>query len=364
LLGSGVAFGDLDNDSDLDAFVANQESPDGKGHRVYLNDGTGQFSDTGQQLIDPSNLSQNPAIGDINGDGKLEVITGATIWLNDGQGHFTASDEKLELTDVGDAYGLSVKLADLNGDGQLDVFGVVQSEKDSRIRVYLNDGKGHFRDTGQKSGGGMIASVELGDVNGDGFVDAVTAGWRANTVLPDGSDYCPNRVWLNDGKGNFTDSGQILDEGGRHVHGVAIGDVNHDEKMDIVLGITSPPYLNIYLNDGKGQFSRGQNFGNVWVNGLALGDLNGDGNLDVFVISGDFSSGTPLPLPSEVWLNDGQGHFSDSQLRLGNSLGTDVKLGDFNGDGKLDAFVVNEAWDASCNCQRGAPAEVWLNTTP
>jgi dipeptidyl aminopeptidase/acylaminoacyl peptidase len=352
LAGRGVALADFNGDGCLDAFVVNQNTPDGQGHRVYFGDCRGRFIDSGQVLANASGFGGKPAIGDVNGDGRLDVITGRTVWLNDGKGHFAAHPELIPGSEELDL----VRLADLDGDGNLDLVAVTGWRN---VRVYLGDGKGHFRDTGQRFGSGIIGSIALGDVDGDGTIDLVTGGWRNS-----GGDPCPNRVWLNDGKGNFRDSGQVFDEGDTHVHGMALGDVDGDGHPDIVLAMTTPGRAGkIYLNDGKGHFhDSGQIIGHQWAHSVALGDLNGDGHLDIFLACGEPHPGTP----NEVWLNDGKGRFRDSGLRLGNAFSWDVALGDLNGDGRLDAFVANlRVADDSKNPPvfGGVAAEVWLNTT-
>jgi hypothetical protein len=341
--GRNVVLGDFNGDSTLDAFVVNAND-----YRVYFGDGHGKFTDSGQRLTSTSGWTP-PVTGDINGDGRLEVITGKTIWLNNGQGSFTAQTGAIEMTETGD---LRVKLADLNSDGRLDIFAIRDF---AAMRVYLNDGTGRFIDSGQRLGdstigGGQLAQIALGDINGDGFIDAVTAGWKWN-----GSTQCPNHVWFNDGQGNFHDSGQLLDEGASHVHGLSLGDLNSDGRLDLVMGIQDATRSGrIYLNDGKGIFVRGSNLGGAGGENVALADFDNDGDLDVFV-----THSTP---PNRVWLNNGAGTFLDSGLRLGptTSWNWDVAVGDLNADGKIDAFVVASQLN---NVSQGAPVQVWLNTT-
>ena len=96
----------------------------------------------------------------------------------------------------------------------------------------------------------------------------------------------------------------------------------------------------------------GQSLGSALItsNGAALGDLDGDGDLDAFVVN-EFTD------PDEVWINQGgaqagtPGSFADSGQSLGSSWSLDVELGDLDGDGDLDAFVVDSF----------APNKVWIN---
>jgi len=91
--------------------------------------------------------------------------------------------------------------------------------------------------------------------------------------------------------------------------------------------------------------------------GVDLGDLDGDGDLDAFVAntgSSDEGSG------NTIWLNDGQGKFYDSGLRLGHSYSLDIALGDLDSDGDLDAFVANSFFSHSSVDKSN---RVWLNTT-
>ena len=187
----------------------------------------------------------------------------------------------------------------------------------------------------------------------------VTIGWRNNSA-----DACPNQVWVGDGQGGFRATDQLLDEGNRHVHGVAAGDVNGDGAPDIVLATTVAGHAaKIWLNDGRGHFrDSGQKLGDRWAHAVLLGDLNGDGAPDLFLVCGDPQGGTP----NQVFLNDGKGRFTDSGLRLGRAFSFDGALGDFDRDGRLDVFVADlRVVDDSKTPPifGGAPGEVWMNRT-
>ena len=209
----------------------------------------------------------------------------------------------------------TVALGDVNGDGDLDAFVALY---DQPTKVWLNDGNGNFSDSGQSLGGTNSEGLALGDLDGDGDLDAFSV----------------NRVWLNDGYGGFSDSGQNVSSG----RDVALGDLDGDGDLDA---------FNIYkvwLNDGNGNLTdSGQSLGDSRGLGVALGDVDGDGDLDAFVAN--------YNRPNRVWLNDGNGNFSDSGQNLANQASQEVALGDVDGDGDLDAFVVNN----------GQPNKVWLN---
>ncbi len=341
VIGRGVETADFNGDGFTDALVSTQT-----GNRIYFGDGQGLFTDGGARLSDES----VSVVGDVDGDGRVDVLCGETVWLNDGQGGFSDHADRISRSETG---GLgTARLADLNGDGFPDLFAIIGY---SAMRVYFNDGGGRFTDSGQRLGDGTIgtgqvALIALGDVNGDGFTDAVTAGWRWENSVP-----CPNRVWINDGSGVFTDSGQLLDEGASHAHGLAMGDLNGDGYPDLVMGIQDAGRSGrVYLNDGSGRFARKSNLGGYSGEGAHLADFDGDGDLDVFM---------PQSSPANrVWVNDGTGRFTDSGLRLGTYSTWDAAVGDFNLDGKTDIFVPNCVWQNYVFSP--APVHVWLNTTP
>jgi hypothetical protein len=169
---SGVAVGDLDGDGDQDLFFAADKEP----CRLYLGDGHGVFQRAAPDAIpyDPAPGAGIPALGDLDGDGSLDVyLPGAArdrTLFNDGTGRFVdLSDLRLGPAAAG---GKSAVLSDLDLDGHLDVAVVARP---GRLRLFHNDGTGRLFDyTGQLAGNGgqlLDADVVIGDLDGDGDDD-------------------------------------------------------------------------------------------------------------------------------------------------------------------------------------------------
>ncbi|MCP4415219.1 MAG: hypothetical protein GY805_01260 [Chloroflexi bacterium] len=226
----GIVLGDLDDDGDLDAFVGNITS---QANKVWLNDGAGIFSDSGQSL--GAFYSYGVALGDIDGDGDLDAFTANNagqankVWLNDGIGNFGDSGQNL-----GNSNSTGVMFGDVDGDGDLDAFVVNQNQSN---KVWLNDGTGIFSDSDQNLGSANSFSVALGDMDEDGDLDAFVVNSTAGPQA--------NKVYLNDGVGIFSDSGQNL--GDSFSQGVALGDVDGDGDLDAFVGTSFDEANEIWL---------------------------------------------------------------------------------------------------------------------
>ena len=227
-----VAIADLNGDAKPDLVTANSLA---SSVSVLLNRGGRNF-----QVKRDYRVGRGPtsvAIGDLNGDGKQDLVSAnyeantVSVLANRGNGSFEAK------RDFATGYGPgSVALRDLNGDGKVDlVTANAGEEDDGTVSVLLNSGEGSFGAKRDYATGGGPWSLGLGDLNGDGKPDLVTAG---------GGDSVS--VVLNIGDGSFAAK---RDYGtGEGPSSVAIGDVNGDGKPDIATSNNDDYTVSVFAN--------------------------------------------------------------------------------------------------------------------
>jgi hypothetical protein len=314
-----VELADVDGDGDLDVIEANNGGPGSPDpNRVYINyiNEDAGFQKSGGL---GSGNSRCVATGDIDGDGDIDFVVvndgkfasedqPNVIWLNDGAGEFTASTNSLSSS------CFYVSLGDLDCDGDLDV--VLSGETGEDTEVWFNNGLGVFSLSPQSLS--YSCRSALGDVDDDGDLDIV--------LSMDGG--C--RLYLNNGTGSFTDSGQVIDT--MKAEAVQLADVNGDQSLDLIMSHNGNP-IKIWLNEGSGTFSdSGESLGNQATWYLAVADLDGDGDLDIYASNSWNAS-------DRIYLNDGTGHFTVSSQTFGDSNTAGVAVGDVNGDGWIDVVV-------------------------
>jgi len=224
----------------------------------------------------------------------------------------------------------------------------------------------------------MAGGVGLFDYNNDGHLDIFFANGADIHSLIKTSPKYSNRLFENDGKGNFRDVTEKAGlTGAGFSNGVAVGDYDNDGHLDLFVGGVHANHL--YHNNGDGTFTdvtekaglvtRDSEFGPLWSVGGAWLDVNNDGLLDLFVLNylaWDVRTEPPCYIqpgvrdychpkfykttPNQLFLNNGDGTFRDVSaewgLRAHPGKGMGVGVADYDLDGWVDLFVTN---DTMCN---------------
>jgi FG-GAP-like repeat len=212
--------------------------------------------------------------------------------------------------------------------------------------TWINQGGAHDGQPGAFRSSRPLESLDaqgvaLGDLDGDGDLDAFFANNSVMTLEADTDTPQPNTVWWNDGRGNFTDSGRRL--GLSHSTDVALGDLDGDGDLDA--WVTNHDANQVWLNSGGRQEGQpgafvdsGQRLGNGIYRRVFLARLDDDADLDAAVVVQDahaYNRGLRL----EIWLNDGDGNFTNSGQRISHPKAQTFDLGDLNGDGHVDILA-------------------------
>ena len=339
-----VAVGDLDGDGDLDV-VSGSISGEDFEVIAWQNDGT-PFSGTWTQHdVGATEAVQSVALGDLDGDGDLDVVSGdstgvITVWQNDGT-PFTGTWASNQVGDH--AWEARIALGDLDNDGDLDIVSGTSTVEDFEIAVWQNDGtpfSGAWAHNDVGVSTATVYSVALGDLDDDGDLDVVSAG-------DSGEDY-EIIAWRNDGT-PFSGLWAQNDVGASaaRVWSVALGDLDNDGDLDLVSGSNweETREVIVWQNDGtpfSGLWTRNEaGLAGDTVYSVAVGDLDNDGDLDV-VSGNDAATGTEVT----GWQNDGtpfSGLWTESEVGHSDSNVLSVALGDLDGDGDLDVVTGSDS---------------------
>lgn len=374
--GSGGAVFDYDNDGFVDIYFVNWEPKEGvtasrpgsprQPNRLYRNRGDGTFEDnTARAGLEGTGYGSAAAAGDFDNDGHTDLflanIGPNVLYRNRGDGTFEDVTARAGVGDGG--AGISAAFLDFDKDGALDLFvanyltyipereseqnpgaypGPLAYKGEANI-LYRNRGDGTFEDVTRAAGlyapGHRAMSVTAFDSNRDGWVDLYVS-----------NDDTPNALWLNDGKGHFTDVALVagvafnsIGEAPGSMNGT-VGDSNGDGLTDIF--VTRLGYGSLYLRSPKGYYDD-----RMWASKLGLHtqkyvgwggafiDFDNDSLLDLAIANGDaFRVEGTLPL---LLRNDGGAKFSNAAEAGGAVFGTPINARgnavlDFDNDGRLD----------------------------
>lgn len=195
---------------------------------------------------------------------------------------------------------------------------------------YANDLPDFERSLLLESTADTTANISFGDFNGDGHLDIVLIKGRHWPIF--------DRVLLGDGTGGVRkayDLGKIAD---RSYTGV-VADFNGDGFPDIAVSNDAPDRKLIYLNDGKGNFTIGSEFGcPEWqTRNVSVADINGDGAPDLILAN----RGVPGKTSNYICLNSGKGQFNATCMAFASYPATTIYPTDINKDGYVDLVVPN-----------------------
>ncbi|MEM8525524.1 MAG: CRTAC1 family protein, partial [Bacteroidota bacterium] len=331
----GIAIGDFNNDGLEDIYVSSLEGE----NQLYKNQGNGIFvemaASTGLAIPYRTKTS---VWGDFNNDGWLDLYVGNQyapdqLFLNKGDENFEEIAENANIYNFG--LPQSVNLADVNGDGYLDIY---VSNFEAENILYLNNQNNTFTDYTLASG-----ALDNGKSMGSIFFDYDRDGDADLYLVHD--DFEPNFLYQNDGKGHFTEvAEQVGVNTTSYGMGVDVGDVNNDGWLDIY--ITNLFQNILLLNNGDGTFKDVSKGAQIEDSGMGWGtsflDFDNDGQLDIYVANDSkFSPG----ISNTLYHNLGDNTFQEVAVNeevsnWGKSYGT--ACFDYNLDGRTDILVSNK----------------------
>ena len=282
---SSAAWGDYDNDGDLDIVVAGKNASNQLVTRIFNNDTAGEtvsFTPFDQELSGVQ--AGSVEWGDYDNDGDLDILlTGnnrvnrsvSFIYRNDldadtGERIFSDIDAAIDAVFLGNA-----TWGDYDNDGDLDILMTGNSLPSGQFtRVYENNA-GAFTRLNVSLADLMLSRSSWGDYDNDGDLDILLSGKDANGVK--------RSLIYNNNNGAFTDIGALIQ--GAEAGAAEWGDCDNDGDLDVLitgLSTDGTPFTAVYEN-ADGTFASGEDFNGVRDGTAAWGDYDNDGDLDVLV---------------------------------------------------------------------------------
>lgn len=323
-----AAAGDADGDGDLDLALAMEFQT----KILLLNDGAGTFTDASERLPRAVHDSEDVAFADFDGDGALDLVFVSEddrtdeLYLNDGSGRYTDASARLTTDDVTNG----LVLMDLNGDGREDVLTAnIGSE-----RALISDGQGGFKDETDarwpQQGESRTQALATGDVDGDGDLDVIAANEGQN------------QLYLNEG-GRLVDvTATHLPVDADETRDIRAVDVDGDADIDLIIANVAflsqeSPQDYVLLNDGTGKFTRAQpgTFPEDARSNFTLQtlDIDRDGDIDAIAPSTVFAEAVTENI---LLVRDAAG--KRQALRA-----SDMYIDDFDANGMMDVRITSDA---------------------
>ncbi|WP_299440106.1 VCBS repeat-containing protein [uncultured Aquimarina sp.] len=327
LLNSSAAWGDYDNDGDLDVLLIGQDSPVTLNaySKIYTNN-NGIFTELTSANLQGLNYSKG-AWGDYDNDGDLDVLitgsiggfSGVTKIYTNTNGVFTEDTG----TNLPNFVGGSVVWGDYDNDGDLDVL----ITRASKSEIYTND-NGVFSELATANLIGVSDSFATwGDYDNDGDLDILLTGYTGSADI--------SKIYTNT-NGVFTELTSANLTGVSYSH-AAWGDYDDDGDLDILLtGYTGSTTVSKIYNNNAGTFTElvTANLPRLQYSSVAWGDYDNDGDLDVLLFG--LNSGASI---TKIYTNT-SGVFSELvSASLTGGFNGNATWGDYDNDGDLDILV-------------------------
>ncbi len=259
--------------------------------------------------------------------------------------------------------GPKIAIADVNGDGLEDFYACGAKMQPGVLMIQQRNGGFISSDTALFSKDAICEDVDavFFDANGDGHPDLFVVS--GGNEPPPSALAREDRLYLNDGKGRFTKAQNFLSQVYEDKSCVAVADIDNDGDMDIFVGnlsgiavYGSPSTSYLFINDGKGHFSKS-------VQGLELfkdmgmvtcagfADINSDGWKDL-VVSGEF-------MPMKIFMNN-KGTFTEKDIANSTGLWQTVSISDVNGDGYADILAGNWGHNTKLWAGKNGPVKMYV----
>jgi len=302
---SSLAFADVDNDQDMDVIIGGDESFRNYSINIYSNDGKGNFSTMQQPELLPKGWG-SIAFADMDNDRDQDLlITGlgqTDLYHNNGKGQYNRVNKPY----LPGSEGGSVAFADIDGDNDQDALITGGTVHHTYSRLYKNDGKGFFTQEETAIEGVKSSSIAFTDVDGDMDQDVIVSGWNSNTRGF-------TQLYLNDGKGQFTAVHNTPFEQVAY-SALAFADVDNDDDQDVIL--TGYAHKNdkvearLYINDGRGGYTEKHqpSLTGIHLGYVAFADVDNDNDQDL-MITGQINN---ITIISKLYTNDGTGNFTEA----------------------------------------------------